>query len=44
MGLNFEGKITNKDVRDNLHIPIFIAKAINNNTDKKEEDDENRNM
>ena len=44
MGLNFEGKITNKVVRDNLHIPVFITKAVNNNTEKKEEEDENGNM
>ena len=44
MGLNFEGKITNKDVRDNLHIPVFIVKAMNNNIEKKEEEDENGNM
>lgn len=38
--LNFEGKITNKDVREILHIPVFITKSINNNNQKKEENSE----
>lgn len=38
--LNFEGKITNKDVREILHIPVFITKSINNNNQKKEEENE----
>lgn len=38
--LNFEGKITNKDVREILHIPVFITKSINNNNQEKEDESE----
>lgn len=40
MNLNFEGKVTNKDVRETLHIPVFITKSENNNNNKEEENNE----
>jgi hypothetical protein len=40
MDLNFDGKITNKDVRETLHIPVFVTKAVETEIKKKEEDDE----
>lgn len=41
MNLNFEGKVTNKDVREALHIPVFITKSENNsNKQEREEDNE----
>jgi len=40
MNLNFEGKITNKDVRDIFHVPVFVTKSINNNNKEKEENSE----
>ena len=42
MNLNFEGKITNKDVREILHVPVFITKSIDNKqTDKQKKEEEN---
>lgn len=38
--LNFEGKITNKDVRELMHIAVIIRKSINNNQKKEEENNE----
>lgn len=40
MNLNFEGKVTNKDVREILHVPVFITKSIENKQKKEEEEDE----
>ena len=39
MNLNFEGKITNKDVREILHVPVFINKSIDNKQEKEEENE-----
>ena len=39
MNLNFEGKITNKDVREILHVPVFITKSIDNKQEKEEENE-----
>lgn len=40
MDLNFDGKVANKDVRETLHIPVFISKSIDTETKEKEEENE----